>query len=116
MSYSSGVLFSIDTAMALRGGVNAETITSHKVVSYQSSTYQIITNNTAGALEVRLPGANAGSGEKLPNGGVYFIRSVGSQALTIQGESGATKATLATNESGLFACDGTNWFLVFKAS
>ena len=53
-TYASDVLFSIDTALQLVNGLNAETITTNKTLTYKDSTVQALKNVTGG-LDVILP-------------------------------------------------------------
>ena len=109
---ANSILFSIDSALQVKSGLNVETIVAHKGLDYASSPVQIITNGTGAPKEVRLPGFSAGVSVK--SGVQYMIRCAGADPLTIQKDGGATVATLTTGQLGIFMADGTTWHLVFQ--
>jgi hypothetical protein len=57
--YASNVLFSIDTALQRKGGVNLETIVATKNLTYQDSSVQFITPS-GGTKTVMLPPVKSG--------------------------------------------------------
>jgi len=108
MAFASDILFSIDTALQLKGAVNVETLTSStKDLEYSDSTVQILEAHASGDL--KLPAAKSG---------VIFVlcNTSGSNALEIKIQSGSLLISLAANNAGSPAastaicyCDGTNW-------
>ena len=57
--YASNVLFSIDTALQRKGGVNKETIVAQKDLTYQDASVQFITPS-GGTQTVKLPPVKSG--------------------------------------------------------
>ena len=57
--YASNILFSIDTALQLKNGVNKETINAQKNLTNQDSTVQFITPS-GGTQIVKLPAVRSG--------------------------------------------------------
>ena len=111
MAFASNILFSIDTALQIKGSVNIETITGDKTLSYQDSTYQIITNNKGSNADIRVPSSKDG---------VYFWiknAAASAHALLIQ-ESDSSPiiggSGLAAGKVALIVCDGSNWAVVFE--
>lgn len=111
--YASSILFSIDTALQKNGGVHVGAIAAALSLTYQSSTIQILTNSSGGAIDVKLPAPTYGTGA-LKSGLQYWIRNDDSSnaGLNINHEGGGTLLTIAAGEVALVACDGTNWALV----
>ena len=110
---ANSILFSIDSALQVKSGLNVETVTDHTNLNYQSSPYQIISNGTGGAKEVRLPGANL-TGVSVKDGCMCWVRCAGADPLTIQKEGGATITTLTTGQLGIFMSSGSSWHMLFK--
>ena len=109
---ASTILFSIDTALQVKGGINVETITVFNALTYRSSPVQLLTNGTGGGLEVRLPGYT--STVQVKDGVQFIIRCSGANDLVIKKEGAVTLATLTTGQVGIFMADGTTWQLVFQ--
>ncbi len=109
MAFSSDILFSIDTGFQQRGLVNVQTISDHATLDYTSSSVQIFTNSAGAPKSINLPAVK--------DGVHFWIQNTSSaaQPINVNGEGGATKATLAAGDSCLVVCDGTNWHLVIKA-
>ena len=57
--FASNILFSIDTALQIKGGVNKETIVAQNNLTNQDSTVQFITPS-GGAQIVKLPAVRSG--------------------------------------------------------
>mgnify|MGYP003147096631 CR=1 FL=1 len=109
--FASNILFSIDTALQQKGGVNEEVITTSKTLTYQDSTIQIIKNNTAGVLNVTLP--------EFKEGTIFFVRCKASSGANLSLQNPASSPggvqVLAPGEACLVACEGTVWQTVIKA-
>jgi len=111
MAFASDILFSIDTALQQKGGVNIETITVDKHLSYDDSSYQIITNSKASVATIKTPPkkdgvffwikCETGSGDEL------YIQDV-------DGNDIIGAPYLAAGKSALVVCDGSNWAVVFQ--
>ena len=96
--YASDILFSIDTALQLKNGLNAETITTHKVLTYQDSTFQALKNVTS-SLNVTLPAPKSGC--------QFWIKSRASSTsnIVVKDHNAATVQTLPANTAVLVVCD-----------
>ena len=106
--FASSILFSIDTALQLNGGVNKETITTTKTLTYRDSTVQLITPS-GGSKTVKLPALK---------GGVQFLIANldPSNTLKVWTPTDVELVTLAANSSStpvgsscLCWCDGSVW-------
>lgn len=107
--YASNVLFSIDTALQLKNGVNVQALpASETELTYQASTVQIVEAGAAGCI-LKLPAKKTG---------VAFVvcNTSGSNSLPVNNQADATIFTLHANNAGshgkstgIFWCDGTNW-------
>ena len=101
--FASDILFSIDTALQLKNGLNVETITVSKTLTFQDSSIQILRNETGG-MDCNLPA--------LKSGCRFWIKSHGSStsATAVKAHLGNTIATLTANDSVMVACDDTAWY------
>ena len=108
MAYTDKAEFKIPRHIVLKNGVNVESITNVRIMTYKDSQVQILDNSTSGALDCKLPAAKEGA--------FFFIRSAGSQAIHIRDAATTTTyAILATGEGCLVASDSTDYHLVMKA-
>ena len=107
--YKGSSKFVIPRPILYKDGVNVETITVNRTLTYLDSMIQLITNSTAGSLNVVLPA------EK--NGATFWIKNqAGSaSAISVNTPGGSGAAALAAGETVLVVCDGTNWTAVIKA-
>lgn len=107
MAYSDSSEFQIPRHIVQKGGVNIETITANKTLTYASATYQIITSNGSGANDMLLP-------EK-KDGAVFWVKTKAASAQNLIVKDGASSvATLtAGGQSACFVCDGAAWDVVF---
>ena len=69
MAYTDKSEFKIPRHIVLKGGVNVESITGVRLLSYKDSQVQILDNSTAGALDCKLPEAKEGA--------FFFIHNAG---------------------------------------
>ena len=108
--FASDVLFSIDTGLQLKKGVNTKTITTSKVLTYQDSTVQILTNSTAGVLNCTLPAEKSGVG--------FWIRNQLSSASNISVNNPAASGVvlLTPGDCDYFVCDGSTWTAIIKGT
>lgn len=102
-SYASNILFSIDTALQMKGGLNAETITVNKTLTYKDSTYQALKNVTGG-LDVILPEPKSGCS--------FWVKSRASSSsnITVKDHAGNPIKVLAAGDSVFVACDIAAWY------
>lgn len=102
-TYASDVLFSIDTALQLKNGLNVETITTAKTLTYKDSTYQALKNVT-GTLDVNLPSPKSGCN--------FWIKSRASSSsnIVVKDHLGNSMGTLAAGNSVLVVCDDSAWY------
>ena len=61
MAYTDKAEFKIPRHLVQPGGVNIESITTDKTLTYADSTYQIITSGGAGANDLNLPANKDGA-------------------------------------------------------
>ena len=108
MAYTDKAEFKIPRHIVLKGGVNVESISNVRIMSYNDSQVQILNNSTSGALDCKLPPAKEGA--------FFFIHSAGTQAIHIR-DAGTTVtyAILATGEGCMVASDASDYHLVFKS-
>ena len=108
MAYTDAAQFKIPRHIVLKGGVNVETITGVRIMTYVDSQVQILDNSTGSALDCKLPEAKEGA--------FFFLHNAGSDAIHIR-DSGTTTtyAILATGEGCMVASSSTDYHLVFKA-
>ena len=101
--FASDVLFSIDTALQLKNGLNAETIATNKTLTYRDSTVQALKNVT-GTLDVILPAAKSGCG--------FWIKSRASSTsnIVVKDSAGNTFATLGAGNSVYVVADDSAWY------
>lgn len=103
--------FKIPRHIVLKGGVNIETISANKNLTYADSTYQILTNSKGSVATVKTPIKK--------DGAVFWIKcETGSgHALYLQDIDGNDiigSPYLGAGKAALVACDGTNWAVVFE--
>lgn len=105
--YNSAQAFKVARHFEFKNGVNIESITANKELSYKDSMIQILDPDAA--RDVTLPAER--------NGAIFFIKNEDAAAndLTVKDQAAATIATVAAGEGSLFACDGSDWKLVIKA-
>tara|TARA_Y100001963_G_scaffold140650_1_gene207934 strand:- start:208 stop:549 length:342 start_codon:yes stop_codon:yes gene_type:complete len=110
--FASNVLFSIDTAIQQKNGVNDELITVNKTLTYQDSSVQILKNSTAGSLNVVLPAYKSGTAFWIAN------RSSSTSQISVQqpGGAGGVVTLAASGEASYIVCDGSTWTALFKSS
>ncbi len=108
MAYTDQSEFKIPRHIILKGGVNVESLTGVRIMTYNDSQIQILDNSTSGTLDCKLPPAK--------DGAFFFIHNAGSQAIHIR-DSGTTTtyAILATGEGCLVASSSSDYHLVMKS-
>lgn len=104
--YNSAQAFKVARHFEFKNGVNIESITGAKTLTYKDSMFQVLTPDAA--YDVTLPAER--------NGAVFFIKNEsGSFALTVKDQAASTIATVSAGEGSIFACDGADWKLIIKA-
>ena len=105
-SYNSSQAFKVARHFQFKNGVNVESITGNKTLTYKDSMFQVLDPDAA--RDVVLPA------EK--DGAVFFIKNESASfALTVKDDGASTIATIATEEGAIVVCDGSDWKLVIKA-
>ena len=110
MAYTDSTPFKIPRRYQAVGGVNVETITVARTLTYADSMIQLLDNSTA-SLELFLPAYNEGA--------LFAIKSTGSHSIVVKRASGSTVVTLASGEGCLLVSTGdaasSDWVSVIKA-
>ena len=107
-SLASDVLFSIDTNLQIKNGLNIETRNTNKTLTMKDSPYQAIDNTHGSAIDCTLPA---------PASGVAFhiLSLSASQNIVVKDPGGSTVATLAPDKYCLVVSDGTGWYSMLVA-
>tara|TARA_Y100000401_G_scaffold33531_2_gene24916 strand:- start:9799 stop:10125 length:327 start_codon:yes stop_codon:yes gene_type:complete len=107
MAFTDKSQFKIPRHMVLKGGVNVETITTNKTLTYSDSTYQLL-KNTTGSLDCILP--------SYVEGACFWIKSRASSSsnIVIKDASGNTISTLGAGEGVHVVSSDTAWWDVLK--
>ena len=107
MSYTDKQEFKIPRHIILKGGVNVETLTGVRTMTYLDSQVQIFTNDSGSDLDCKLPSAKDGA---------FFIHNTGANNIHIRDDAtSVTYAILATGQGCMVASDATEFHLVIKA-
>lgn len=110
-NYNAAQAFTIPRHIRYKDGVNIETITADKPLSYTDSQYQVLTNSKGSNADVRMPAKK--------NGAMFWIKNdaASGHALFIQ-EADTTPiiggAGLAAGKVCCVVCDGSNWAILFQ--
>jgi hypothetical protein len=111
MAFTDKQQFKIPRHVVQPGGVNIETITADKTLTYKDSTYQILTTNAGASLVVNLP--------VVKDGAVFFITCTASSNQTINVKDADGTDIIATPNLGagkgaLVVCDGSEWVVAIE--
>ena len=103
MAYTDPTPFKIPRRYANAGGVNPETITTNKTLTYTDSQYQLL-KNTTGSLDVILPAYS--------DGAYFWIKSRASSSsnIVVKNADGDTLATLAAGQAVLMVSTSSAWW------
>lgn len=105
-SYNSSQSFKVARHFQFKNGVNVESITANKTLTYKDSMFQVL--NPDVARDLILPA------EK--DGAVFFVKNEsGSFALTVKDDAASTIETLSAGEGCILTCDGSAWKSIIKA-
>lgn len=111
MAFTDKQEFNIPRHIVQKGGVNIETITADKDLSYNDSTYQVITNNKGSSATIKVP--------ELKNGAMFWFHcdSASGHSFVIQTAGGSPiigGSGLAAGKSAFLVCDGSEWAVLFQ--
>ena len=110
-NYNGKGAFVLPRALRLKSGVNVESITTDKTLTYSSSMIQLLDNSTAGSLACHLP--------SYKDGAIFAIKATGSNSIVVKRASGSVVVTIAAGEGCLLVCTGSlpssDWVSVIKA-
>ena len=110
-NYTGSSAFTLPRHIRFKDGINIETITTDKPLSYSDSQYQIITNSKGSNADIRMPAKK--------NGAMFWIKNAAGSghALIIQ-EADTSPiiggAGLAAGKACCIVCDGSNWAVLFE--
>ena len=107
MAFSDKAEFNIPRHIVQKGGVNPETITGNKTLTYKDSQYQVLRNNTS-SLDCILP--------DYKDGASFWIKNRASSTHNIVVKDGAGNAivTLAAGEGVLCVSNVSAWWDIIK--
>ena len=107
-AYTSKTAFKIPRRKLNPDGVNTETITTNKTLTYADSQFQAITNSTGGSLNVTLP--------EEEDGAFFWIRNqAGSSGqISVNNPAASGVVALTAGQAALVVCD-TAWQVFIKA-
>ena len=104
--YNSAQAFKVARHFEFKNGVNIESITANKTLTYKDGMFQVLEPDAA--YDVNLPAER--------NGAIFLIKNEsGSFALTVKDDAADTIATVSAGEGCIVACDGSDWKLIIKA-
>jgi hypothetical protein len=109
--YNGKQHFTIPRPICLKDGVNIETITADKDLSYFDSHYQLIKNSKGSSATIKVP---------VEKNGAWFwfhCDSTSAHAFVLQTSGGSPiigGAGLAAGKSALLVCDGSQWAVAFE--
>ncbi len=111
MAFTDKAEFNVPRHVVQKGGINIETISGDKVLTYGDSTYQVITNSKGSNADVRMPAKKDGVHFWIKNsassGHAILIQEA--DTTPIIGGSG-----LAAGKAALVVCNGSSWAVVFE--
>tara|TARA_Y100001963_G_C6760658_1_gene439299 strand:+ start:251 stop:568 length:318 start_codon:yes stop_codon:yes gene_type:complete len=103
MAYTDPTPFKIPRRYENAGGVNPETITVNKTLTYTDSQYQLL-KNTTGSLDVILPSPSDGASFWIKS------RSSSSSNIVVKDADGNTLSTLSAGQSILVVSTDSAWW------
>ena len=110
-TYNSAQAFKIARHFEYKNGINIETITADKDLTYKDSQYQIFTNNKGSSATIKVPAKR--------NGSLFWFKndSTSSHAFVIQDADDNPiigGAGLAAGKAACVVCDGSSWAVLFQ--
>jgi hypothetical protein len=111
-SYNSSQAFKVARHFQFKNGVNIETITADKNLTYKDSMFQVITNSKGSSATIKTPPKK--------DGAIFFFRNDASSghAYVIQDADGNPiigGGGVAAGESAIVVCDGSSWDILLHA-
>jgi hypothetical protein len=107
MAFSDKAEFNVPRHIVQKGGVNPETITENKTLTYKDSQYQLLRNNT-GSLDCILPDYKDGASFWIKN------RASSTHNIVVKDVDANTIATLSAGEGVLCVSNVSAWWDVIK--
>lgn len=98
-NYNAKGQFVLPRHLRLKDGVNIESISVNKTLTYQDSQHQRL-DASVGSLEVILPEEKNGA---------WFIINCQGNPIDVKDPAGTRVKLLSVGEGALVACDGTSW-------
>ena len=111
MAFSDSNPLKFPRRMELENGINVETISSDKNLTYTDSQVQVLTTSGASPIVVTLPE---------PKNGSYFwlkCQAGSTQAIHVKDAAGNNvihTPNLGADKGAFVMCDGTNWVVVLE--
>lgn len=110
-SYNSSQAFKVARHFQYKNGINIETITADKDLTYKDSSVQILTNSKGSSATVKVPPKK--------DGAIFWLKcETGSaHAFVVQDADGNPiigGAGLAAGKVACVVCDGSNWAILFE--
>lgn len=99
MAYTDSSEFKIPRHIVAKNGVNIESISANKTLTYSDSQYQRLDAQST-SLECILPAEKDGA---------WFVINCQGNAIDVKDADGVRVKLLSVGEGGLFACDGSSW-------
>ena len=109
--YNSAQAFKVARHFEYKNGINIETITADKDLSYKDSQYQVITNNKGASATIKVPVKR--------NGALFWFKNAAASghAYVIQDADGNPiigAPGIAAGKAACVVCDGSNWAVLFQ--
>ena len=109
--YNGSAAFTIPRHVRYKDGINIETITGDKALTYHDSQYQILTNSKGSNADVRAPAKK--------NGAMFWIKNAAASGHPILIQEADTTPIigspgLAAGKLCCIVCDGSNWAVLFQ--
>jgi hypothetical protein len=109
--YNSAQAFKVARHFEYKNGVNIETITADKDLSYKDSQYQVITNSKGSDATIKVPVKR--------NGALFWFKNdaASGHAFVIQDADGNPiigSPGLAAGKAACLVCDGSDWAVLFQ--
>jgi hypothetical protein len=109
--YNSAQAFKVARHFEYKNGINIETITADKDLSYKDSQYQVITNSKGSDATIKVPVKR--------NGALFWFKNdaASGHAYVIQDADGNPiigSPGLAAGKAACVVCDGSDWAVLFQ--
>lgn len=109
--YNSAQAFKVARHFEFKNGINIQTITADKDLTYKDAQHQIITNNKGSAATIKVPAKR--------NGAYFWFKNdaASGHAFVIQDADGNPiigGVGLAAGKAACVVCDGSSWAVLFQ--